>query len=179
MRFEKVSLKQFEQSLKKYYTSIGFDDNQYDYKSFENSVKKDYDNIILPKRSTKGSAGYDFYIPFGVHIRVGESQLIPTGIRCVDMPENIVLKIYPRSGLGAKKGLVLRNTVGIIDSDYAQSDNEGHIMIKLVNYGIEPVVLTKGSAFCQGIFSQYFTVDDDNVEKERNGGFGSTDKEKK
>ena len=100
---------------------------------------------------------------------------IPTGIR-VEMEEGWVLKLYPRSGLGFKFRLQLNNTVGIIDSDYFYSDNEGHIFAKLTNDSKEGkvVCIEKGTGFMQGIFVEYgITVDDDAVEL-RNGGFGST-----
>ena len=93
-------------------------------------AKDAYEIIKLPKRATKGSAGYDFYAPFDFTLKPGETIKIPTGIRC-KMEEGWVLKIYPRSGLGFKYRLQLNNTVGIIDSDYYYSDNEGHIMIKI------------------------------------------------
>lgn len=136
-----------------------------------------YDTIQLPKRATSGSAGYDFYTPVDFVIKPGESLKIPTGIR-VEMEEGWVLKCYPRSGLGFKYRLQLDNTVGIIDSDYFYSDNEGHMFAKITNDTKEEktVELTKGSGFMQGIFVEYgITVDDDATEV-RNGGFGSTTK---
>lgn len=137
---------------------------------------KTYENIIIPKRSTKGSAGYDFISPVDIYLKPHESIVIKTGIRC-KMDEKLVLLIMPRSGLGFKYKLQLANTVGVIDSDYYNSDNEGHIMIKIVNDNDEnkSVNISKGSAFAQGIFVRYYTTDDDNINAERNGGFGSTD----
>ena len=90
-----------------------------------------------------------------------------------------VLGLYPRSGLGFKYRLQLNNTVGIIDSDYYNSDNEGHIFVKLSNEGDKEIKILRGNAFCQGIFMQYGITEDDKVETSRNGGFGSTDKNKK
>ncbi len=89
-------------------------------------IKEMYENLKKPARATKGSAGYDFYLPMDIKLNPGETIKIPTGIR-VSMLDNYVLKIYPRSGLGFKYRLQLNNTVGIIDSDYYYSDNEGHI----------------------------------------------------
>ena len=134
-----------------------------------------YDNIIIPKRATKGSAGYDFYIPFDITLAPGQTAKIPTGIR-VWMEPNYVLKIYPSSGLGFKYRLQLNNTVGIIDSDYYYSDNEGHIFAKITNDSNEGKMLTlkKGEGFMQGIFVEYGITLDDDVEEIRNGGFGST-----
>ena len=143
----------------------------------EEEVKAIYDNLKLPKRATKGSAGYDFYLPIDIKLNPGETLKIPTGIR-VSMLENYVLKLYPRSGLGFKYRLQLNNTVGIIDSDYYYSDNEGHIFAKITNDSNEGKVLSlnKGDAFMQGIFVEYGITFDDDVKEIRNGGFGSTSK---
>ena len=134
-----------------------------------------YDSIVLPKRSTTGSAGYDFRTPVPIHLASGETAKIPTGIRAL-MPKDVVLMIYPRSGLGFKYRLQLNNTVGVIDSDYAGSDNEGHIFIKITNDSKEDKILDlrAGDAFAQGIFLNYLVTDDDDVNVARNGGFGST-----
>ena len=136
-----------------------------------------YTGIKLPKRATKGSAGYDFYMPFDITLAPGQTAKIPTGIR-VWMEPNYVLKLYPRSGLGFKYRLQLNNTVGIIDSDYYYSDNEGHIFAKITNDSNEgkTVTLKKGEGFMQGIFIEYGITLDDDVEEIRNGGFGSTTK---
>ncbi len=138
-------------------------------------AKNAYENIKLPKRATKGSAGYDFYAPFDFTLKPGETIKIPTGIRC-KMEEGWVLKIYPRSGLGFKYRLQLNNTVGIIDSDYYYSDNEGHIMIKVTNDSNEnkTVDVKQGQGFAQGIFVEFGITYDDDTTDERNGGFGST-----
>ena len=161
-RFEIVSFDQFKS---------GFDNLD------ENSIKLMYDDLKLPKRATKGSAGYDFYAPFDINLNPGETIKIPTGIR-VYMEENYVLKLYPRSGLGFKYRLQLNNTVGIIDSDYYYSDNEGHIFAKITNDSNEGKVLKveKGQGFMQGIFVEYGITFDDDVQSIRNGGFGSTTK---
>ena len=138
-------------------------------------AKDAYENIKLPKRATKGSAGYDFYAPFDFTLKPGETIKIPTGIRC-KMEEGWVLKIYPRSGLGFKYRLQLNNTVGIIDSDYYYSDNEGHIMIKITNDSNENKIVDvkQGQGFAQGIFVEFGITYDDDTTDERNGGFGST-----
>lgn len=136
-----------------------------------------YNDIKLPKRATVGSAGYDFYAPFDITLAPGETIKIPTGIR-VKMEVNYVLKLYPRSGLGFKFRLQLNNTVGIIDSDYFNSDNEGHIFAKITNDSKEEKVLSveKGAGFMQGIFLEYGITVDDDADGVRNGGFGSTSK---
>ena len=136
-----------------------------------------YKGISLPVRATAGSAGYDFFAPVEVTLQPGETVKIPTGIR-VEMEQDWVLKCYPRSGLGFKYRLQLNNTVGIIDSDYFYSDNEGHIFAKLTNDTNEgkTLVIPAGTGFMQGIFVEYGITVDDAAEGVRNGGFGSTTK---
>ena len=143
----------------------------------EEDIKDIYESIELPKRATRGSAGYDFYSPFSFSMEPGTTMKVPTGIRC-EMQEDWVLKLYPRSGLGFKYRLQLNNTVGIIDSDYFYSDNEGHIMAKITNDSKEgkTVELTAGTGFMQGIFLEYGITEDDDAQGVRNGGFGSTTK---
>ncbi len=138
-------------------------------------VQAMYDELKLPIRATKGSAGYDFFAPFSFTLKPGETLKIPTGIR-VKMDSEWVLCLFPRSGLGFKYRLQLNNTVGIIDSDYYYSDNEGHIFAKITNDSNEDKTLTveKGVGFMQGIFMEFGTTIDDDVVTERNGGFGST-----
>ena len=138
----------------------------------------DYDDIKLPKRATVGSAGYDFFSPMSFTLLPGETIKIATGIRC-RIDEGFVLKIYPRSSFGFKYRAVLDNTVGIIDSDYFNADNEGHIFVKITNNGDKTLVVNKGDAFCQGIFVQYFLTCDDDATGVRTGGIGSTSEVKK
>ena len=167
-QFHKVSFEQFAE---------GFQDTFGEMK--EGELKEIYQSIKLPKRATAGSAGYDFYTPIPIVLAPGKTVKIPTGIR-VEMQENWVLKCYPRSGLGFKYRLQLNNTVGIIDSDYFYSDNEGHIFAKLTNDSNEgkTVELEAGSGFMQGIFVEYGITMDDDVTTVRNGGFGSTSQRK-
>lgn len=134
-----------------------------------------YANIKKPQRATAGSAGYDFYTPTAIELKPGETVKIPTGIR-VRMEEGWVLMLYPRSGLGFKYRLQLDNSVGVIDSDYYYSDNEGHIMAKLTNDSREGKVLKleTQAAFMQGIFTEFGITVDDEATGIRNGGFGST-----
>ena len=119
----------------------------------EADVKDMYASLKLPERATKGSAGYDFYAPFAFSLPPGSTMKIPTGIR-VKMDEDWVLQLYPRSGLGFKYRLQMNNTVGIIDSDYFYSDNEGHIFAKITNDSNEGKTLEigAGTGFMQGIF---------------------------
>lgn len=135
-----------------------------------------YENLKLPRRATSGSAGYDFYLPFKICLDPGQTQLIPTGIK-VELDKSKVLEIYPRSSLGFKYRMRICNTVGIIDADYYNNENnEGHIMIKIENCGDKIIELAEGSAFAQGIIKEYFLVDDDEpISNKRTGGMGSTD----
>ena len=135
------------------------------------------ENIKLPRRATAGSAGYDFFAPVRLILAPGETIKIPTGIR-VEMEPEWVLKCYPRSGLGFKYRLQLNNTVGVIDSDYFYSDNEGHMFSKITNDTNEEktIDIAQGEGFMQGIFVEYGITLDDDVTDVRNGGFGSTTK---
>lgn len=136
-----------------------------------------YNEIVLPKRATKGSAGYDFYSPIDFTLDPGKQIKIPTGIR-VKIEDGWFLSIFPRSGLGFKYRLQLNNTVGIIDSDYYYALNEGHIFIKITNDSKDnlPIVIKKGEAFAQGIFMQFGITSDDDTTCVRVGGMGSTSK---
>lgn len=161
-KFYKVSFEQFKE---------GFADISTD----EAIVRDVYESIKLPKRATKGSAGYDFFAPVDIVLAPGETMKVPTGIRC-EMDYDWVLKLYPRSGLGFKFRLQLNNTVGIIDADYFASDNEGHIFAKITNDTNEnrTVEIKAGTGFMQGIFLEYGITVDDEATEVRNGGFGST-----
>lgn len=134
-----------------------------------------YENIKLPARATSGSAGYDFFAPVGFELPAGGNIKIPTGIRAV-IEEGWVLTLYPRSSLGFKYRFQLDNSVGVIDSDYAHSDNEGHIFLRMTNDNREGKGLRvpAGSAIAQGIFLPFGITVDDNASGVRNGGFGST-----
>lgn len=164
-QFEKVSFEQFEKDWLKCFPET-------------KNVKEIYDSIKLPKRATTGSAGYDFYAPSDVTINKGASTLIPTGIRS-KINDGWVLCIFPRSGLGFKHRVQLDNTVGIIDADYYNSSNEGHIMVKLscdAHDDGHTVSVGTGEGFSQGIFMQFGVTIDDNTQGIRDGGFGSTTK---
>ncbi len=163
-KFYKVSFEQFETDWKDTFSEC-------------DDIKTIYDSIALPKRATKGSAGYDFYSPLTFTLKPNETIKIPTGIRA-EMENGWVLSLYPRSSLGFKYRIQLNNTVGIIDSDYYYSDNEGHIFAKITNDSNENKILEmkQGEGFMQGIFLPFGITEDDNVDLKRNGGFGSTGK---
>ena len=165
-KFHKVSEARFAEDWKDTFGEVSAEE-----------LQEIYEGISLPVRATAGSAGYDFFAPVKVTLQPGETVKIPTGIR-VEMEQDWVLKCYPRSGLGFKYRLQLNNTVGIIDSDYFYSDNEGHIFAKLTNDTNEgkTLVIPAGTGFMQGIFVEYGITVDDAAEGVRNGGFGSTTK---
>lgn len=135
-----------------------------------------YEYVNLPQRKTKQSAGYDIESAVNVVITPGETKLIPTGIK-VYMDENEWLGIYIRSSLAIKYGLILANSVAVIDSDYYNNpDNEGHIMLPIRNVSGMPYTVKKGDRIAQGIFHRYYKVDNDSADGDRTGGIGSTGK---
>ena len=136
--------------------------------------------INLPVRKTKYSAGYDVEAAEDTIIpsfkKGMKPTLIKTGIKSY-MQENEYLMLANRSSNPGKKGLILANSVGIIDKDYyGNPDNDGHIMFAFYNIKDEDTIVKKGDAIGQGIFQKYFVTDDDVAEGERVGGFGSTNK---
>ncbi len=167
IKFEKVSFEQYSDA-------IGGDAGRI------SSIKllSEYNDIKIPQRATQGSAGYDIFSPCSFTLEVGETIKLPTGIRVKIENTNKFLMIVPRSSLGFKYRMQLDNTCGVVDRDYAYSDNEGLIYIKLTNDGKEGKVIeiNKGDAIAQGIFIDYGLTKDDNVKTVRNGGFGSTNR---
>ena len=163
-KFEKVSLKQFVTDWV----------STFPQQTVEQAILA-YEHIRLPKRATTGSAGYDFFAPVGFELPAGGNIKVPTGIRVL-IEDGWVLTMYPRSGLGFKYRFQLDNTVGIIDSDYAHSDNEGHIFLRMTHDNREGkgLRIPAGTAFAQGIFLPFGITVDDDVNAVRNGGFGST-----
>ena len=167
-RFYKISLANFNKDYKETFPfgqEYGLDDME---------ITAVYNSIKMPNRATKYSAGYDIYCPIDITLKSNETIKIPTGLRC-KMDEDVVLLLYPRSSLGFKYRMMLENTVGVIDADYYNSDNEGHIMIKFTNHGNKELNIKKGIAFAQGIFMKYYLTVDDDEKGLRNGGIGSTD----
>lgn len=168
-KFEKVS---YEQFLRDWIETFKLDSLDTPKRM---QIKSIYDAIRLPKRSTSSSAGYDFVSPINFELYPNKSIIIPTGIR-VRIEEGWVLKIYPRSSLGTKFRTQLDNTVGIVDSDYYYSDNEGHIFVKITNDSKEGKTLHIDllDRVVQGVFCEYGITIDDDVKIQRNGGYGST-----
>lgn len=165
-KFEKISLKQF---VSDWLDTFG----NYD----DNTLIEIYNKIKLPKRATVGSAGYDFCSPVEFVLRPGESIKIPTGLKC-KIDDGWMLQCYPRSGLGFKYRLRLNNTVGIIDSDFYNSNGEGHIFLKFGNESNEDktIHVYAGNKIAQGIFVEYGITYNDEADGVRSGGFGSTGK---
>lgn len=165
-KFEKVSFERFSSDFVDAFPGVSSDE-----------VKNIYDNLKLPLRGTSKSAGYDFFAPMSITLNPGETVKVPTGIRAWMEPQ-YVLMMFPRSGLGFKYRLQLDNTVGVIDADYYESDNEGHIFVKLTNDSKsgKTVTIDEGTGMTQGIFMSYGITIDDDVTEKRNGGFGSTTK---
>lgn len=164
--FEKVSYEQFCETMKEIFNT------EYD----NEIIKLAYDTLALPTRATSGSAGYDFKAPFSFTLAPGATLKVPTGIR-VKIDEGWWLGCLPRSGLGFKYRMQLNNTMGVIDSDYYHSDNEGHIFAKITNDSNEgkELEIKAGDGFLQAIFIPYGITYSDNAEGVRNGGMGSTD----
>ena len=139
--------------------------------SYEN-----WNDIKTPCLATKYSAGHDFFSPYEFTLEPNETIKIATGIK-VQLDDDKVLFIVPRSSLGFKYRLQLDNTIGIIDSDYYNNEgNEGHIFIKLTNDSNcgKTLKIKKGEAIAQGIIIQFFKAEDQNIETIREGGIGST-----
>ena len=164
--FEKVSYNQFYEAIKEVVNT----------EYLNEFAEMAYENLELPKRATGGSAGYDFKAPFSFELKPGETIKVPTGIR-VKIDEGWWLGCLPRSGLGFKYRFQLNNTMGVIDSDYYNSDNEGHIFAKITNDSNEgkTVSVDAGSGFLQAIFIPYGVTYSDDAKGVRNGGMGSTD----
>ena len=154
-KFEIISINQFNKDFK--------------------DIDTKYEDIIIPKRSTKFSTGYDFYMPYDLTIKKNEVVLIPTGIK-VMLNSDEFLGIYIRSSLGFKYNLRMCNQVGIIDSDYYNNpSNEGHIFVKLKNEGDNDIILKKYDRYVQGIIQKYYIVDNEKeIEDIRVGGIGSS-----
>lgn len=163
-KFEKVPLARFVTDVKDAHPAFS-----------EEEIAKWYDGIKLPTRATLGSAGYDICTPFAFDIADGRSIVIPTGLR-VSIDPGWFLAIFPRSGLGFRFRAQLDNTIGIIDSDYYNAENFGHIMVKLTNDSKSNRIMGvyAGDRIVQGIFIRYGTTIDDSATGTRTGGMGST-----
>lgn len=156
-KFEKISFEQFKKDVK--------DD------------KELYESYSLPKRSTKTSAGYDFFALYDYTLKPGEIMKVPTGIKA-SMESDEVLFLIDRSSMGFKYNVRMCNQVGVIDQDYYNNpNNEGHMWIRIQNEGDKDYIVKKGEGMIQGIFMKYLKTDDDiELDRVRTGAFGSTNK---
>lgn len=181
--FEKVSYEQFKKDLVEGANLKNLS---------EEDLRSIYDGIVLPKRATEGSAGYDFFLPYTPMIMSSDKYVkIYTGIRCKINVSGWALFLYPKSGIGSNYGVSLRNTVGVVDSDYYFAKNEGHIVVNLFSDEIDALYneyiaqikradgnddkkeetvyineysltyLQKGNGFVQGIFMPFGITDGD------------------
>ncbi len=146
-------------------------------RGFEIALGYEGESINLPKRATLYSAGYDIASAISTEIKPNEMKLIPTGLKAYMLKDEI-LKIYIRSSLAVKKGAMLANNVGIIDSDYyGNVKNDGHILVPIYNFSNKVFIINKDEKIAQGIFEKYLTTDIDKPNKDlRVGGFGSSNK---
>lgn len=168
VKFHKVSFEQFQMDVNTIARSLGMDAVD------DTDIRERYESLQLPKRSTAGSAGYDFFFPYKrLEVTPGYRIVVPTGIRA-EIDEGWVLMLCPRSSLGFKYGMRFSNTLGIIDSDYIFADNEGHIMADIRTD--DPFTLTQHDRYMQGILLPYGVAYGDNVQTKRTGGIGSTGK---
>ena len=157
--------------MERYFEKISFE-------QFKKDIKDDkmlYEEYKLPERKTKYSAGYDFIAMEDIVINPGEIKKIATGYKANMLGDEMLL-IFVRSSMGFKYNVRLCNQVGIIDKDYYNNpDNEGHMFVKLQNEGEKVFIVKKGEAYVQGIFTKFLTCGEE-VEEERTGGIGSTNK---
>ena len=130
--------------------------------------------VKLPKRSTAGSAGYDFFAPYPFAIGKGQTIFVKTWVKA-KMPKDTVLLLFERSSWGFKKQVSIPNAVGVIDSDYyGNAENDGNIAFAFTNHGSEPLEVKVGDKIGHGIFLPFLLTDDDEADGERVGGMGST-----
>lgn len=136
--------------------------------------------INLPIRKTKSSAAYDLeaaeYIVLPSFEKGSKPILIPTGLKAYMQPDEMLV-IVPRSSSPKKQGISYPHSMGVIDADYYENpDNDGHIFVQCINLKDEEVKIKKGEAVGQAIFQKFLTIDNDQADGIRTGGFGSTDK---
>lgn len=151
------------------------------YKQFTEDICNDkelYESYALPKRSTKYSAGYDFFSLYDFILKPGEIKKIPTGIK-IKMNHDEMLMLFVRSSMGFKYNVRMCNQVGIFESDYYNNEtNEGHAWLKIQNEGDKDYIVKKGDAICQGVFTKFLTIgNEEEIKNTRTGGLGSTNKE--
>lgn len=175
------------------------------FKPVSDGFKKNQGETIMPLRATKTSAGYDLFAPYDVVIKPQEKAMIWTDVKAY-MPQGEMLIADVTSSMGGKLDLMLANTIGVIDADYADNkDNEGNIGIclrnlkptmKLTGYTTismtggdidvpiirdltetNTITIKKGQKIGQVIFVEYKPAENCNSDNERKGGWGSTNKQ--
>ena len=167
MHFEKVKFEAFERDMMQY-RPINF---------MGGEAKEAYNKIKLPERKTKYSAGYDICSPIDISIPSGQRRVIPTGIKVVfeeDEMETWHLQMFVRSSVGIKDGVVLTNGTGVIDSDYQFGNNDGDMMLALLNTSEKLVKYKAGDRICQAVFMIHGITSNDKASGDRTGGIGST-----
>jgi dUTP pyrophosphatase len=143
-------------------------------RGFEPVKHREGYGIRLPQRSTSQAAGYDFFAIEDITIPAKEIRYVQTGVKAY-MPKGEVLVVCNRSSNPKKKGLVLINGIGIVDSDYYNNeDNDGEIGFAFYNLLDYPITITRGERLGQGIFTSFHIADGDSATAIRKGGFGST-----
>ena len=170
MKFEKVSFEAFKNDMMTY--------RPMNY--MEGHIKEAYDNIVIPVRKTKYSAGYDICTPIDISLPSGQRRVIPTGITAIFTPEEMKtwhLQMYVRSSVGIKDGVVLTNGTGVIDPDYYTGQNDGDMMLALLNTSDKLVKYKAGDRICQAVFVIHGLTSDDKAVGDRTGGIGSTNEE--
>lgn len=177
MRFEKVSYEQYEKDCQEDMICESIHGSAHFMGTEGLSIREIYDDIQIPERKTSKSAGYDFHAPYDFRLNPGDTIKLATGIRVI-LDDDKFLMCAPRSSHGFKARIQLDNTIGIIDADYSDSPNEGHIMLKLTNDSnqMKSISVNRGDGIMQAIILQYFKVEDDTTDTVREGGIGSTDK---
>ena len=167
MHFEKVSFEAFQKDMMQY-KPINF---------LGGITQETYNAIQLPKRKTQYSAGYDICTPVDITIPAGERRIVPTGIKAVFNEDEMTtwhLQMYVRSSVGIKDGVVLMNGTGVIDSDYQFAENDGDMMLALLNTSQSQVKYKAGDRICQAVFCLHGITSDDKTSDVRRGGIGST-----
>lgn len=164
-KFEKVSYPQFE---KDWIKCFGLTDD-----IDKIGIMYRYEQIQLPKRKTVHSVGYDIQTPNGISLKPHQSVIIPTGLR-VNINKGYWMGMIVRSSLGFKKQTMLSNNLACVESDYYFADNEGHLMVSLINLGESPIHIDSWDAIAQAIFFQQLYAEEDEVTEIRTGGIGST-----
>lgn len=167
MRFERVNFESFRKDMLKYGWA-------------EEIIHTAYDNIKMPERKTKYSAGYDISSPLSFSMKPGERLTIPTGIKAVfseDEAKSFHLQLFIRSSVGINRHVVMANQTGVIDADYAGNiDNDGDMLIAIWNTSDHDVRFEAGERIIQAIFMIHGLTVDDNAKGERTGGVGSSGK---